>query len=283
MRAMVRILTLALVLSFPQIGGKAGAQEAPTRETHWLSLINTTHTRPTNMRVVIVPPGYVSRAAMVSDPSWATGLSPIADHPGVRAALEATSYWQWAVDQLESRWPHLAGLSYTTRVLGVDATPDDLANANIVVNTAMAGDPVPNIFHLGVGWPTYPAFSNSMSVCTVWNTGAGNAPKEDHVVRLRNLIIHEFGHCLAVGHTGTSLNAPHRSRTHGVFDQHPTDVMSSVFGTHRQCISNINVQSLAEGYDWLRTGSTWTRHDGETFMLKSEYAELCMPDSMNRF
>ncbi len=284
-RTIIRTLVVAMALSWPQLGGAVQAQQTPKRDTHWLSLINTTHVKPTNMLVVIVPPAYAGAAGLTKDPSWITGSKPVADHPAVRAVVEATSYWQWAIDQLESQWPHLSKLTYTTRILGVDAQPDDLARANIIVTTAMAGDPAPSVFHLGLGYPTYPPFSRNTSTCTVWNTGAGNRSGEDHLVRLRNLAIHEFGHCLAVGHTGTSLGLDHCSRTsaYGCFDQHPTDVMASVFGSHRQCISNLNVQSLAEGYDWLRSGTTWKAHDGETFMLKSDYAELCMPDSMKKF
>ncbi|HVL80322.1 MAG TPA: hypothetical protein VM840_01865 [Actinomycetota bacterium] len=279
-------LALAVVGSSPL----ASADNHPRPTTHWLSLINETHAEPTGMSVVIVPPIYGSKVAMADDRAWLTGGSPIRDHPGVRAAQEATAYWAWAIERFRTDhgWTHLQKLTYTVRVLGVDATPDDLQRAHIVVTTAMIGDPSPSLFHLGLGAPTFPnpifrVTNQGMRRCTVWNTGAGNRSGESHVVRLRNLIIHEFGHCLAVGHTGTSLGLNHNSRSYGTFDSHPTDVMSAVLGDRRQCISNINVQSLAVGYDWLRTGTTWRDHPGETFILKDDYRTACMPDSMKRF
>ncbi len=57
--------------------------------------------------------------------------------------------------------------------------------------------------------------------------------------------------------------------------------MSKVFGDARQCISNLNVQSLAEGYAFLP--GPWQPHDGETFMLQGVYETACMPEALERF
>ena len=50
-----------------------------------------------------------------------------------------------------------------------------------------------------------------------------------------------------------------------------------------QCLSNLNVQSIAEGYAFLP--GDWEPHDGETFMLKSAYdaTTACMPQALERF
>lgn len=276
---------LVLLLTAPVL---AAASE-PTRETHWLSLINKTHRDPGSITVTVVPPGVLGIDPYTGDPTW---VGPQAAHemPPTQAVLEAVDYWAWVIDEYESTWPHLAGLHYDVQIVGRDVRADVIPLSDIVISTAMVMDPVPFLFHAGLGLPTWgtqallgPRESTGMNVCTVWNTGAGVERDDGSMFRLRNLVIHEFGHCLAVGHTGTSLGLDHCSKDHGCFDQHPTDVMSNVHGADRQCISNLNVQSLADGYHWLATGSTWRPHAGETFMKKSDYAESCMPADLERF
>lgn len=277
------LMVLAVVVFLFFVPTLVSAGSTPERSTHWLSLINDTHGDPTGLTVIVVPPAYVSYNAMVLERGW-VGTDPLYDLPSTQATLEAIEYWAWMLDQESASYPDAAKLSFTTKVLGVDATPKDLMTADIVVNTAMVADPVRFTFHLGLGLPTYPLTSNKpMAKCTVWNTGLGSTGAADEPMRLRNLVIHEFGHCLGAGHTGTSLDRPHCSDEFGCFDQHPTDVMSNVEADHRQCLSNLNVQSLDEGYAWLSTTGTWEQHDGETFMLKSDYATRCMPSSMERF
>jgi hypothetical protein len=266
------------------------ATAVPTQSTHWMSLINTTQWSPTAMTVVVVPPAYFSYSAMVGNTGW-IGTNAIANDPGTKATLEAIDYWQWMMGQYTSTYPQLTYVTYTTKVLGVDATPADLQKANIIVNTAMASDFLPFIFHLGLGLPTVypwgavlgPSGDQYMTTCTVWNTGIGSEAGDIEPIRLRNLVLHEFGHCLGAGHTGTSLGAAHCSTTtsYGCFDSHPTDPMSNVVGTHRQCLSNLNMQSLADGYVWLP--GTWTSHASETFQLKSAYSTNCLPASHFKF
>jgi hypothetical protein len=269
------------------------ATAVPTQSTHWMSLINTVHSAPNGMTVVIVPPAYFSYSAMVGDLSW-VGANAIANDPATKATLEAVNYWQWMMGQFTTTYPQLAYVTYTAKVLGVDATPADLQSADIVVNTAMASDFLPFIFHLGLGLPTYypygavlgPSGNYHMTKCTVWNTGAGSEPGDQEPTRLRNLVIHEFGHCLGAGHTGTSLGADHCSTTtsYGCFDSHPTDVMSQVTGSARQCLSNLNMQSLAEGYVWLTSATaTWAPHASETFQAKTDYATTCLPAAQYRY
>lgn len=259
----------------------------PSPSTTWFSLINSTHTDPTDMTVIIVPAAFFSSSANLGNTSW-IGAEALYREPGVQAALEATLYWTWMIDQYESTYPQLARLSYTTKVLGYDATPADLANAKIVVNTAMVADPMFFVFHLGLGAPTFPLNwwldpEAGHDICTVWNTGLGQESGDVGAIRLRNLVIHEFGHCLGVGHTGTSLGAPHCNANGTCYTSHPTDVMSSVFGNARQCLSNLNVMSIAEGYAWATSPTaTWQPHDGEVYLAKSQYQTRCMPAALNR-
>ncbi|HEX2022884.1 MAG TPA: hypothetical protein VHH36_09215 [Candidatus Thermoplasmatota archaeon] len=259
----------------------------PSPSTNWFSLINSTHTDPTDMVVLVVPAAYYTNG-LVTNTSW-IGTQAACDEPGTRAALEAINYWQWIIGQNTGAWSQLNYVTWTTKVLGCNALPADVANAKIVVNTAMVADPSPFIFHLGLGAPTYPASywidsTRGHDICTVWNTGLGVERGDVSNIRLRNLVIHEFGHCLGVGHTGTSLGLDHCDSSGTCYTSHPTDVMSSVHGNSRQCISNLNIQSLAEGYWWLTAaGAAWQAHDGETYMLKTAYSTTCMPNGMKLF
>lgn len=277
----MRVLAASLMLVLLAVAPSASGSPSPS--THYYSLINTTHLDPEDMTVIVVPPGYVSPSAMYPV-NWVL-VDPIGENPGVQATLEAIDYWAWAVGDAVSDHSQLAYLTWTTKVLGVDATIADLAGADIVVNTAMTTD-TPFIFHLGLGLPTLPwqtlLLANTyMTHCTVWNTGVGSETSDNDPIRLRNLVVHEFGHCLAVGHTGTSLGLAHCDSAGDCYSPPADDVMSQVVGDERQCISNLNIQSLAEGYAWAP--GTWAPHDGETYMDKDDYALSCMPTSMNRF
>ena len=278
-------LSIGLVSALVLGATTAGAQSP---ETHWLSLINTTHAQPQDVRVVVVPPVYFSQQAFLGSNLIDTS-NLVMSLPGVRAAMEAIDYWDWMVHDGPFAPSNLQQLQFPARVLGVDATVDDLVGANIIVLTGMVTDPLPFILHLGIGLPTLPLNNllsagpgaASQDVCTVLNTGVGANPGDQEPARLRNLVVHEFGHCLGVGHTGTSLGLEHTSSDGTVYQSHPTDVMSQVFGDYRQCISNLNVQSLAEGYAFLP--GPWQPHDAETFMLKADYATACMPGALERF
>lgn len=281
LRNLLAALTIGLVLVAPTV-----VAADPSPSSYWLSLINTTHYQPTGMTVVVVPAAFFSYGAMVVNRTW-IGPDALAKEPGVLAALEAISYWDWMLRQYHNAHPQLARVTWTTKVLGVDATPADLAAADIVVNTAMAADPAPFLFHLGLGLPTASEWlvddDAGQRVCTVWNTGLGQLRGDVGAIRLRNLVVHEFGHCIGAGHTGTSLGLDHCNANGTCYDSHPDDVMSQVGGATRQCLSNLNVQSVAEGYAWATSATSgWQPHDGETYMAKNQYATKCMPSAMNR-
>lgn len=271
------------------------AGPTPT-SNYWFSRINASHIQPTGMTVVVVPSGYFSLSANVGETDWITA-NLLRDQPGVRATIEATEYWNWMMRQYETTYPQLKRVTYTTKILGVDATTADLQSADIVINTAMAADPAPFVFHLGLGLPTLgpQALSESLvrfvgqpmsgqTHCTVWNTGLGQENDDESPTRLRNLVIHEFGHCLAAGHTGESLDADHCNSADQCYANHPTDVMSQVVGDERQCLSNLNVLSVAEAYAWATTPTaTWQPHDEEVYQTKTAYAVRCMPASLEKF
>lgn len=275
---MVRKLLLALLLTVLLIAPAVSAP-APDPDTHYGADINDTFGDPTDLSVVVVPAGYFSSTANLGDTGW-VGPDALVEQPGTQAVLEAIAYWDWILEQYEPTWPQLDRIDWTTKVLGHDATVEDLRTADVVVTTAMVNDPAPFIFHLGLGKNTLPAESllfntGPMSHCTVWNTGAGSRRGDVDPLRLRNLAIHEFGHCLAAGHSDWC----HGGRC---YDPPPGDVMDDVHGRHRECISNLNVKSVALGYHWLSDGDTWKPHHDAVFVEKTSYERLCMPESMTR-
>lgn len=299
----IRVRVLALLAAALVVAPFVAAGHSPDPATYWFTRINVTHADPTGMTVVVVPQAYFSVADNVQQTGWVN--ADLLDDPGVRAALEATSYWAWMIDRSASTYPALAHLSYTTKVLGVDATPADLAEADIVVNTAFTPESLGIFsFHLGLGLPTTPVgvfspvtFGGSIGeqiplpvdqgqeVCTVWNTGIGSVGEESTLLRLRNLILHEFGHCLGAGHVGESqipnVSNPHTNAEGVVYDDHPTDILSVALG-EEQCLSNANMLSLAEGYAWTLTTGVWEQHDAEAYIAKSAYRQTCIPDALRR-
>ncbi|HVL87715.1 MAG TPA: hypothetical protein VM681_06905 [Candidatus Thermoplasmatota archaeon] len=271
------VLAVAVVLALA--GPLTGATTHPTPATHYQSLINDHHAHPTGMTVVVVPSAYVARDGTLLNPTLLT------IDVGTQAVLEAIDYWNWALREFEDEHPQLAHVTYTTKVLGVDATLQDVADARILVVSAMVNDRTAFLFHLGLGLPTYPPYfvqargSNPMELCTVWNTGAGSRVADVHPMRLRNLALHEFGHCLAAGHThgSDSFGTPYPS---AVKDE-LLDPMAGAVATYRQCISNLNMAGLAEAYQWLP--GAWQPHDGQIYMRQADYDQTCMPTSLARF
>lgn len=310
------VLATLLVSLVPAVG----ADHSPDPDRYYFTRINVTHENPRDMTVVIVPPAYFSQSAMIENIGW-VGANALLDAPGTRAALEATTYWAWMIDQYEDQYPQLARFTFTTKVLGVDATAADLQSADILIMTGMAADPVPFVFHLGLGLPTYPTeafFFNQggQRVCTVWNTGVGQNSAGDATVygaigdvgdamreagspvwfnrvdtvqdlsptRTRNLVLHEFGHCLGAGHMGESLGLAHTNSEGVDYENHPNDILSVAFGHYRQCLSNANVLSLAEGYAWLTSDTaTWEQHDKEAYLLKDDYVQVCLPTGLHQY
>lgn len=272
-RRLAALLAVVALLSTP-----LAAAPAPDPSDHYGADINDTFDDPTDLSVVVVPAAYASQI-MVEDPSW-VGPDAVRDEPGTQAVLEAIDYWEWALDHYESQWPWLDRIDWNVSVLGDDATPSDVEEADVVVTTAMAGDPAPFLFHLGLGKNTLPARSlvfneGPMTHCTVWNTGAGTSSNGEDPLRLRNLAIHEFGHCLAAGHTDWC----HQGECYA---PPPGDIMDVVHDRFRQCIANINVKSVALGYHWLDDGDAWQPHHDAVFVEKASYERTCMPEALER-
>lgn len=295
-------LSLVALLAVPATGL---ASDSPSPDDYLFTRINTTHANPRDMSVVIVPPAYVTQDGMLQDLGW-VGPS-VRDQVGVQVALEATDYWTWMIDQSEGAYPNLARLNYRVTVLGDDATAADVQAADIVILTGFVADPVPFLVFAGIGLPLLPlnAFITNdnagQTTCIVANTGVGATgipnpdlpvfgplfvPQQDleHPDTLRNLILHEFGHCLGAGHVGESLGLEHCNAENVCYENHPTDIMSVALGDRRQCLSNANMLSLAEGYAWLTSSTaTWQPHDAEAYILKSKYAQTCMPAELENY
>jgi hypothetical protein len=261
--------------------------DSPSPESHYYSRTFVAHLDPTALTVVVVPPLYVS------------GSQPVLDGP-TQAVLEAIAYWDWMKEQGSTLHPQLDHIAWTTRVLGVDATPEDLASADIVVATAMVVRSIGNLGHYYHGrgqplqvWAEFvegEAALEPMTHCAVILPWIGRDASDVSLHRLRNFAVHEFGHCIGVGHTGED--------DHGTADArvcpagHPCypapnagtlteDAMSHVHGVTRQCLSNLNVASLALRY--VHLPGPYATQSGGVFMPQSEYAQACMPSALARY
>lgn len=278
------VATTAVLLASPGLGapvqGGGGSLDetclfyAPNAPSGtYYSHINWQFEDPSDLGVVVVPPAYVSEEGVFDDLSWLSGGDPVNDYPGVQVVLEVIDYWEWILDQHAERWPVLEEVRWTTRVVGVDATPVDVATADIVVLTGAVADPGPLPGHAGIGQPVPCVASPTQEKCLVINTTSGSRGDEVANMRLRNLAIHEFGHCLSAGHTYNGSGGSPLGEN---------DVMASIDVVERQCISNLNVQSIAEGYRFLvdagaAPGSGWTT------MPAHEYAQDCIPAGLERY
>lgn len=266
-------VTIAVLLVAPVL---VSAQSTPSPSTHYRSLINWSLADPANTMVVVIPPAYVSTSAYLGDTGW-VGPDAVVEAPGTAAVLEAIDYWRWALDHYAAQYPQAQAVQWTVKVVGYDATVADINNADILVTSVMANDPAPFVFHLGVGLPTLPLnaflYGNAgVTLCTVWNTGAGSLASDIDPLRLRNLAIHEFGHCIAAGHTYGG-NYEHLSSL--------GDVMAGARGHYRQCLSNLNVQSVNDAYLWWP--GPWAPSPDFTYILKTDYEQVCMPSVLERF
>ncbi|HVL88300.1 MAG TPA: hypothetical protein VM681_09920 [Candidatus Thermoplasmatota archaeon] len=276
-----------IVLALAILAAHAVAQGNPSPDEFYLSRIQPSHDDPTGMLVVIVPPAAV-QASIHEGPD----LESV--ERAVEAIREAIDYWDWSLRRAETAHPQLTRVTWTTKVLGIDAAADDLSRARIVVTTAFAGDPLPFAAMVGYGFPLpwgELVEADGATHCAVMLLQAGAKTGDRLDVRLRNLALHEFGHCLAAGHTGdekigTSASRVCSYRT-GLCYATPNagradvDLLSFVRGTARMCLSNLNVQSVADAYTHLP--GPWRAHGYETYMRKSDYEQACMPSLLERF
>jgi hypothetical protein len=278
------VLRLLAICSLVVAALPAGRGESPSPEDHWMAYVGHTHPRPTDMLVVVAPPAYADL----------TGPAPApASDAALAAVLEALDYWAWFLQQGAATDPHLRYLSFHVEVLGRDATQADLARADVVVSLGGATAPVAGDVWAGSGNPIPPpgapaAYQDGR--CVLQADGVAGSVGAQRLDLLRNSMLHEFGHCLGAGHTGESGGSPHcdGSEALGVggtcYDSHPTDVMSVVLDDRRQCLSNLNLQTLSVGYAWLDgPDAAWQPAPVATYMLKSDYATTCMPDALARY
>lgn len=281
-RCGLAVLGLGLLTTLPLAAGI----HSPGLAAWYFSKIRPSQADPTAMEIVVVPPAYVSEDGLATDPLAAV---PGTLDRATGAMLEAIAYWEWAIRQHESEFPALRHLAWSTRVVGADATLEDVQQAEIALIADAAAVPVKLVGRwTGYALPTFPPWrevadtGDPMTRCTAVVAGVGENPGDPEYVRFRNFALHEFGHCLAAGHTGGESSGGTVCNLEQVcYSPPPGDVMALANGEVRLCLSNLNLQSLAEAYDHLP--GPWEEHDGETYMQKSEYAQFCMPEVMERF
>lgn len=236
----------------------------PARDTHWFTGSARGGWKVQDALVVILPPVYAS-PGLAANLSW-VGPPPMCSHPAVQAALEATEYWRWLIAEHVSQYPQFNPIRWETKTFGCDAGMAELNAADMKIAIAMVAANVP-------AFPVYQFFGLACSQETP-ALNIGIQLNTDQPYDVRNTVLHEFGHCLGVGHTGDHTTG-HCSYRYGCFDNHPNDVMSQGPSALRRCLSNLNVLSLAESHG--------TGYDGEAFMLRTNHRHLCMPNSLARF
>lgn len=261
----------ALVLGLLVLAPPALATD-PDPALYWFSELLPALAPPVDEVVVLVSvPGYAPDGDALSGPSLA-----------LAAVAEAVDDWSWTLAQNAGAYPQLAGMTLTTRMEGVDASALDAARARILVSVVDA-EPSPLGFQLAVAAPDPLAPDVGTTACTVTIAVLGDRAGAVDAMHVRNLALHEVGHCLGLGHTGVSGGSI--CNANGTcYDGHPADAMSVLDVTARQCASNLNVLALGEAYAWrVSPGGAWAPNDGESYQLKADYAQACMPDALRRF
>ncbi|MBI2013341.1 MAG: PKD domain-containing protein [Candidatus Colwellbacteria bacterium] len=251
-------------------------------ETHWYMWGYKIPVQPVGLKVVILPPAYFSVRAMVQNQSW-IGPDATYRHPAVQAAMEAAEYWEWFLAENSQQFTQLSGLSWTIKVAGYNAGPEEVRTADILIAIAMVGDPIPFVKHSGEArWESNP-LNSGKPVCITKHEGIGEYQNSQQPVDLRNLVLHEFGHCIGAGHSGAWPETTHCSPRYGCFKNQPDDVMTGHKWNERNCLSNLDLFALAEAYDWREPIKNDKLYDDEVFIPKTSWTSTCIPEGMKRF
>ncbi len=107
--------------------------------------------------------------------------------------------------------------------------------------------------HHGVGWGTLEtACANGSRTCVVAGTVAYDLPTDPQAVNLYDLMSHEFGHCLGLGHVGDASDFASLAYP-------PDDIMSYEQDGHDPgymlCVSNLDLKTFAYRYQPLIAGA----------------------------
>lgn len=210
--------------------------DVQTGPTHTIPLLHSWPT--TDLDIVILPPatGPVYNQELEPFPE---GTHLLTESPYVQATQDAIQAWENAISLHAEQAPnatHLSEFSFDTRVVGDNATLEDLESADILVAYASSLGPVAG-FAWNSGWYHQ---ERQTQHCTIVNSQMARYgfTSDD----MYNIHVHEFGHCLGLDHP----EEPQR------------DVMASGYGTtpgdpdtERRCISTLNLQGIEAAYAWI--------------------------------
>lgn len=194
----------------------------------------------------------------------------------------AVDQWSTGIQQLADPW-FASGFAIHPYTLGVDTpTPEALADPEIIVLTAEynpvllfgIGEQTPvgvcvadeSTWHQHEGSPWASAMAQCGTggmVCLAINTnfllgGEG---------QMHDLVAHEFGHCLGIGHVGDALDF--NAKTVPL-----NDIMSYQYNpAHVHCVSTLNVKSLQGVYANLLGQPGFLPADSFYTMAPSAYSQ----------
>lgn len=221
----------------------------------------------THLRVLIVPPAHgqilnaESGILNNNDPKELTPFNSYLD--AIEGAIAA---WPRAIDRFGA--PDLrAAFKQDVYVLGRDTIPPDvLAQPDILVVTDEEEGPA-----LGTAIRVVPCVVRMSKSFILSFTYAD----------MYNVTAQEYGHCLGLRHVGSQGGVEPTSE-----QKHPEhDVMNGFYphtvgaaGTHRHCISNLDVLALEYVFSTPNTGLLPTSGGSNTtFMPVGAYGDTCVP------
>lgn len=205
----------------------------------------------------------------------------------IATAEMAVQAWEDGVMDLGASWM-TSGFSINHYTLGVDTNipPEALSDPEIIV-VMSEHDPV-LLFGIGLQLPasvctqrggmvamTEPHEHNGITVYQAECTQGGRtcvALNTNFLLggryQMYDLVAHEFGHCLGVGHVGDALDFDAKS----VPDY---DIMSYQYNpSHVHCVSTLNVRSMESVYADLLGGSGQLNPGAYYTMAQSSYSQV---------
>lgn len=196
-------------------------------------------------------------------PALVPSADPSAPWDGAhaQASLDVVEDWTAALHGLAATpgYAHLSQLTFRTTLVGPDADPTILQNADVVIFFT----------------PVQDAGGRTVESCTsttedgIWGSWIVMnqwflfhfTPADTY-----NILLHEFGHALGLDHIDTPAG----------------DTMNSVYPhtvgnvqTPRECLSNLDVLQAAAGFRWLDGVTPYVSPPPATTIPASEYARPC--------
>lgn len=192
-----------------------------------------------DLQVLIVPPEH---GQLFNSNGVLNNLDPNEANPCTTSLLAAIrdsiQGWRDAVTEFGAAWLQ-ADLVITDHVLGCDSPTQVPTSPDIVVYTDETKGPI-----LGFAVSTDPCIVNNSKFST-------GSLRSFNYADMFNVMGQEFGHCLGLQHTGDPDGGAIGDPGHPAHDVMEGRYEHSVgaAGTHRHCVSNLNVKGLEAVFD----------------------------------